>query len=326
VLDKRQFCSSFIVFVSFFAFLFATPILAQNVQVKALVNPSQIHIGDRFQYHLEVKAPESLAVDLPELVGNLGSFEVKDMKVAQGKPENGFKTHTWDLTLSTFVGGDFILPPQVVVAYKNQDSLLTRTEPVNVRVLGRLNDKDEDILDVEPPVSDPHIPWWVWALGGMVVAVGLFFGIRILIRSLRKPAPTPALPPYEEAVLALSELRKRGLLAQGNQAEHFFEAGQVLRRFVHRQFNADVLDATTAELAERLDTLSAIPDNLRKEWLQYYRETDLVKFAKANLEESACQRLETFADEFLFQNRPLSWEKDDKNVKGEKDEKKEGVA
>ena len=53
---------------------------AFNLSVKSSTTASQIFVGDRFDYEIDVNAPESVYVDLPSFVGNLGSFEVKDMQ------------------------------------------------------------------------------------------------------------------------------------------------------------------------------------------------------------------------------------------------------
>ena len=277
---------------------------AQDVQVKATVNPAQIQIGDRFQYQITVTAPESVAVDLPGLVGNLGSFEVKDMKVTESSAQ-GKKTRQWNLTLSTFIGGDFMLPPQIIEAWKGTDTLRTHTEPVPVRVTGRVSDKDEDILDIEQPVKDPNIPWWVWLIVAVVAAPILFFLIRFLVRKFRKPALPPPLPPYEEATLAMVELRSKKWLEGGMQAEYYFAQGQILRRYLHRQYHVDVLDATTAELRERVLGISEIKEDLRDLWLDYCEQTDLVKFAKMRLTDEECRKHDAFADRFLLDLRPV---------------------
>lgn len=290
--------------VPFLSLVFATSVFAQDLQIKASVNPSQIQIGDRFQYQISVSSPESLAVDLPGLVGNLGSFEVKDMKVSETS-EAGKKIRHWNLTLSTFIGGDFMLPPQIVEAYYGTDTLRTHTEPVPVRVTGRVSDKDEDILDIEQPVPDPNLPWWIWLIAGVVAVPLLFFLIRYLIRKFKKAAAPPALPPYEEATIAMVELRARKWLEGGMQAEYFFAQGQILRRYLHRQYKADVLDATTQELRDRVQSVSEVGEELRALWLSYCQETDLVKFAKMQLVEDDCRRLDAFADRFLLDLRPV---------------------
>lgn len=291
--------------IAFFSLLCAVSLFAQDLQVKASVNPSQIQIGDRFQYQIEVTAPESLMVDLPGLVGNLGSFEVKDLKVSETESTGGNKIRRWELTLSTFIGGDFLLPPQGIDAWKGTDTVRTHTEPVPVRVTGRIGAEDEDILDIEAPVLDTSWPWWIWLIAGLVLAPLLFFAGRFLLRRLRKPALPPPLPPYEEAAIALAELRARHRMDDGLQAEFFFAQGQILRRYLHRQYRVDVLDATTTELRERIPGIHEIREELREQWLDYCQETDLVKFAKLTLADEDYRRLDTFADHFLQELRPV---------------------
>lgn len=281
---------------------------AQELQFRTSVNPSEIRIGDRFQYHLEVESPESLQVDLPELVGNLGSFEVKDLLSGEKKLGQGKVLYTWDLTLSTFIGGDFVIPPQTVIAIAGKDTLRTQTEPVRVRVLGRVSEADEDILDLEDPISDPHWAWWVWALIAVGATVILALIGRLFWKKLRRPAAPPPLAPYEEALSSLSALRARKLLESGEQAAHFYELGQLMRRFLHREYHADLLDATTHEMEERLNGISALPAELRHRWLDFCRESDMVKFAQQSLEQERAHMWDSFIDELLQTLKPQPME------------------
>ena len=96
----------------------ATSALAFDVSVKANVDNAQVFVGDMFNYEIQVVAPENAIVDLPSFVGNLGSFEVKEMKnekVTEGMPK-GTAKFTWLATLNTFVSGDFLIAPQQVSA------------------------------------------------------------------------------------------------------------------------------------------------------------------------------------------------------------------
>ena len=69
-----------------FKFFFSLAVLlvvsahAFDLTVKANVDNAQVFIGDKFNYEIQVTAPENAIVDLPSFVGNLGSFEVKEMK------------------------------------------------------------------------------------------------------------------------------------------------------------------------------------------------------------------------------------------------------
>ena len=105
----------------------ATSALAFDVSVKANVDNAQVFVGDMFNYEIQVVAPENAIVDLPSFVGNLGSFEVKEMKnekVTEGMPK-GTAKFVWNATLNTFVSGDFLIAPQQVSAVVGSDTVKT---------------------------------------------------------------------------------------------------------------------------------------------------------------------------------------------------------
>jgi hypothetical protein len=70
------------------------------------------------------------------------------------------------------------------------------------------------------------------------------------------------LPPYEEAVLALKELRERHLLEQEDQAEFFTALGWITRRYIERRFEVDILDATLTELRRRMAHVKGLPSSV----------------------------------------------------------------
>ena len=112
---------------------------AFDLSVKANVDNAQVFIGDKFNYEIQVTAPENAIVDLPSFVGNLGSFEVKEMKnekITEGMPK-GTAKFTWLATLNTFVSGDFLIAPQEVNAVVGTDTVKTHTDPVAVKVSNR---------------------------------------------------------------------------------------------------------------------------------------------------------------------------------------------
>ena len=116
--------SNRLAFIAALTVFFATSAFAFDVSVKANVDNAQVFVGDMFNYEIQVVAPESAIVDLPSFVGNLGSFEVKEMKnekLTDGMPK-GMAKFVWLATLNTFVSGDFMIAPQQVSAIVGSDS------------------------------------------------------------------------------------------------------------------------------------------------------------------------------------------------------------
>ena len=292
---------------SAFALLALTaPALAFDVGVKANVDNAQVFVGDMFNYEISVTAPESASVELPSFVGNLGSFEVKEMKnekLTDGMPK-GTARFVWLATLNTFVSGDFMIAPQEVLAVIGKDTVKTRTDPVAVKVATRTTGEETDILEVEDPMSDPRLPQWLYIVFAVLGCALLVFLGWFLHKKFRKQGEAPRLPPYEEAVLALKDLRGRNYLAEGNQGDYFMSLGFIARRYVERRFGVDILDATVAELKQRMAHVAGLPQAYKESMVNLAVETEPVKFAKMKLEGERCKFWDEWAARLLEDTKP----------------------
>lgn len=302
-----------------FASAFAVQALAFDMSVKANVDNAQVFVGDMFNYEIAVTAPENAIVDLPSFVGNLGSFEVKEMKnekVTEGMPK-GTAKFTWLATLNTFVSGDFLIAPQEVNAIVGTDTVKTHTDPVAVKVSTRTTGEETDILDVEEPLSDPRLPTWLYIVFAVIgVALLVFLG-WFLHKKFAKQGAAPRLPPYEEAVLALKELRNKNYLAEGNQGDYFMALGFIARRYIERRFEVDILDATVAELKQRMSHVAGLPQAYKESVVTLAVETEPVKFAKMKLEGERCRFWDEWADRLLEDTKPTPEEEAAKASKKE---------
>ncbi len=302
-------------FSAFFAVIFAVvcaaPALAFDVSVKASVDNAQVFVGDMFNYEIQVTAPENAIVDLPSFVGNLGSFEVKEMKnekVTEGMPKGSAK-FVWQATLNTFVSGDFLIAPQQVQAAIGSDTVKVNTDPVAVKVSMRTTGEETDILEAEDPLDDPRLPQWFFVLLIVVgVALLVFLG-WFLHKKFAKAGAAPQLPPYEEAVLALKELRAKNYLAEGNQGDYFMALGFIARRYVERRFEVDILDATVAELKQRMSHVAGLPQAYKESVVTLAVESEPVKFAKMKLDGERCRFWDEWADRLLEDTKPTPEEK-----------------
>ena len=297
--------------VSLFALLSISMVHAFDINVKANVDNAQIFVGDMFNYEIEVTAPENAIVDLPSFVGNLGSFEVKEMKnerITEGMPK-GTAKFTWQATLNTFVSGDFMIAPQQILAVAGSDTVRTNTDPVAVKVSMRTTGEEEDILEVEDPLADPRMPQWLYVFFGILGAALLVFIGWLLHKKFRKAGEIPQLPPYEEAVLAMKELRNKNYLAMGDQASYFMGVGFISRRYIERRFNVDILDATVTQLKQRMSQVTGLPQAYKESVVTLAQETEPVKFAKMKLDGERCKFWDEWADRLLEDTKPTPEEK-----------------
>lgn len=292
-------------------FAMASGAFAFNVSVKSKTTASQVFVGDRFDYEICVTAPESAFVDLPSFVGNLGSFEVKDMQHEEVpvKALKGQKQWIWRATLNTFVSGDFLIAPQEVRSVLGKDTVEVRTDPVAVKIVPRTDGTEEDILEAEDPLNDPRLPTWLNVLLGILVAVALVALGWFLHRKFRKERMEKKLPPYEEAVLALKELQEKQLLALGNQAEFYATLSFIVRRYLQRRFLGEspaegILDATLSQLKVRSAQLGSLSEADRNALVEFEQETYPVKFAKMKIGDDRGLFWEDWAAKLLEATKP----------------------
>lgn len=294
-------------FLTLFSVLaFCASAFSFDVSVKANVDNAQVFIGDMFNYEITVTAPENAIVDLPSFVGNLGSFEVKEMKnerITEGMPK-GTAKFTWLATLNTFVSGDFMIAPQQIMAVAGGDTVKVNTDPVAVKVSPRTTGEETDILDVEAPMADPRLPQWLYILLAVLGAAILVFAGWFLHKKFRKAGEAPRLPPYEEAVLALKELRDKNYLAMGDQGSYFMGVGFIARRYIERRFEVDILDATVAELKQRMAHVAGLPQAYKESVVTLAVETEPVKFAKMKLAGERCKFWDEWVDRLLEDTKP----------------------
>lgn len=264
-----------------------------------------VMLGDRFVLNVDVILPQEAQVELPGWPSVLAPLDVVDWRAAESSEgvDKGWKKKTWTATVRSFEAGPQTLGPVAVEGVLASDTMRLDVSPVTVVVQARLADSILEIMDVMPPMADPHWPLWVWVVLGVLLLVLL---VWLLYKKRKKALATeqPALPPYEEAMQALQALRARALLESGEQAEYFAELGLIVRRYLQRRFVVEVLDATSNELKQRLAHVKGLPQAYRESTLRFAAETDLVKFARADMEMDKAVKWEEWAARLLEDTKP----------------------
>ena len=305
------------------------PALPANLDISSQVDRSEISIGDRIQYEIKVVYPAEGRVELPSVLGNLGSFEVKDFETSEPKLAGKLKIQTWRFVLSTFTVGTYMIPPQTVAylppgavlptaadpaaepdtnaaaAPGGPQPLIFYTQPIEIKVVRTSPETVQDIADIAPLAVVPSAtPWLAIALGGALL-LGLlgWFLLRRKSKVAEARAEKPQLPPFEEAMERLATLNPGALIRANRARELCFDLSEVLRRYISRRFDVDALESTTTEflaLVPKLPITAA-----QRQWIGRFCEaTDIVKFAGMPILESEAADLVSGLQDFLRQTRP----------------------
>ncbi|MDR0844387.1 MAG: hypothetical protein LBN71_04140 [Tannerella sp.] len=273
-------------------FLLPALLLGSKVHAQTLIDVStevpDILIGEQTVLHLTVTADMGKVVYWGISPEALMPVEI----VAASKPDttvvNGNRiVIKQDFIVTSFSDVDTLclLPPFGVIdqsdtIYSNQIALKITTVPVNV-------DAPEEFYDIK----EIWKPLFVLAdyyplIFGILLTLFLICVVGYIIQHLRNRKALiplrkeePKLPPYEEAIKRLDEIKLQKLWQQGRNKDFYTQLTDVLRQYIVRRYNVNAMEMTSYEILEiiqRDKEAKSVYDILK----QVLHLADFVKFAK----------------------------------------------
>lgn len=262
------------------------------VSIGSQVDKSRITIGDVITYTVAITHDENVAVFLPGQAANLGGFEIRDYGEHKPRKVNGQIVLQVDYQISTFMTGEFDIPPLPVGYQLPGDSTrqVLESEPIHIVVESVKPSEEGDIIDIKPPESIP-ISWWYYGrwialgLGVLMVALAAFWIYR------RKKAgepilgsKTPPRPPHEIALEALNRLAQSCLLDQGEIKQYYTELADIMRHYCEGRYYIQAMEMTTDDILRDLVRAGIEIEN-KTAFETVFVQSDMVKFAKATPEQ-----------------------------------------
>jgi hypothetical protein len=263
-----------------------------GIEIETSVDRAEIYVGDLITYTVAIVHDTTVELIPPPLGANLGAFEVKDYQPdLRTRLDDGRIRSETRFTVSTFTTGEYVIPP-LPVTFKLADGsmkvMLAEGIPITVRSL--LGDEKGDTADIKPlkaQVShevfeegvDPLILWPTIA-GVLLIGSGLFWWWW---RRRKREEPEDTRPPWEIAFFELALLQERDLPGTAEYKQYYVELTEIVRAFLGRIYENDVLEMTTTEFA-----VAFRDEELPGEWfdrlIDFFKHADLVKFAKLSPE------------------------------------------
>jgi hypothetical protein len=252
-----------------------------QVEVKTHLLPESAHkkltVGDPFELVVTLIYPQSGKISEP-IPESLPPFAVLGLsnKVVQQK---GTATSDYRIKLAAFAAGDLKLPVfKFVYQGVNAPAETLKSEPVPVTIASVLPKDMKDINDVKKMYEFPNYLPLVLLLIFLAALAAAYLGYRLYYKLRKDRALTlPALPPWEEALLALEKLNALNLVAQGFVKRYYYALSEILKRYIERRFAFNAVEQTTTEIMNHMK-LYKIPR--RDDFGKFFNRADMVKYAK----------------------------------------------
>lgn len=272
------------------AFLYCGKVEAQQRPlIDVAIDSAAILIGEQTVLHLTVTADQDRPVQV--VIPNdtlMAGVEVLNLsKPDSTMIENNRMVIKQDVLITSFDSSLYLLPPLKVIdgvdtIYSNQVALKVSTLPVNV-------ENPEEFFDIKqvwkPPfVLADYYPIIIGILLVLLLAV-LAWYVWKRMRERKSLIPfkkeEPKLPPHEQAIKELDEIKQQKLWQQGQSKEYYTLITETLRRYIVGRFGINAMEMTSGEILELIKQTTeaqSVYDNLQ----QILSLADFVKFAKMN--------------------------------------------
>ncbi len=262
-------------------------------RVETHATPEKVQLGEPFTYELVFTHPQDQRYELltPKEPGDFELLEQQRRRDDVG----GEAVTTFRLRMALFELGPHTLPPLAFEVATPQGAARFVAEGPTVEGLSSLSEdaegQDASLRPLKATVDVPIRSWrLLWGLLGGLAAVALGIALWRWWRRPRPamPAPAPPLLPLDVRTRkALDALQAEGLAAQGRHKEFYVRLTDIVRGYLAERYHVEARECTTAELLATLrrSRAAGLPAEALRVFLD---EADLVKFAKMQVDATAC--------------------------------------
>lgn len=286
-----------------------------EVKVEALVDKSQVTVGEKVTYTVRVDAQNNWQVEFPGYIDNLGGFVVRDFGRADPKKsgKNRYRREVW-YTLDTYTTGSYVIPPLILLAKgpgEEEVKLKTPQIFVEVKTVVKERETPEDIRDIKLPLGlKADYRKFIYIALTALFCLFMLLGLHWWIKKHRKETLPPPRPAHLIALEELERIQAKKLIEKKMIKIYYYLVSMCLRHYLENRFNLKAPEQTTEEFLEAIvenNTLDSKYKGLLKDFLTH---CDLVKFAKYTPQADEISNIYTAAKEFVEQTKESVREED----------------
>jgi len=291
----KKYSPIIILILSFSGILFLLSggcLYAQEVEVEARIDSTNILIGDQANLSLIINQPDSINILFPEFADTITeSIEIINHTTSDTlRLEDKRIEITRKYKVTCFDSGYHYIPPFVFQYNKDSITANWATQPLFLHVLRvdiAPSDSSEVIFDIKLPDKMPItlseiFPWVIGAvLTGLLVFIVVYY-----IKKRKKKEPLfkikkPEEPPHVIAIRELDKLKEKKVWQKGKIKLYHSELTFIIRKYIERRYQTPAMEQTSNEIIEAL-VKNGFNNNTQLGQLKMLLfSADMVKFAKA---------------------------------------------
>lgn len=274
-----------------------------EISVRAFVDKSNITIGEKIKYTLEVDSNKSIDIEFPFVDSNLGGFAIRDFGEDNKRRIGGkrIRQRRWYI-LDSYTAGSYVIPPQEIKAtLPNGNVRSLKSSQVFVEVQSVMeNSSEQGLRDIKSVVA--IFSNNLFFLYILAITLLLLTAVSFWIYYRRKNAVVKKVPPLPAHEVALAELKRievMNLIKKNRIKEYYYLVSNCLRKYLERRFFLKAPEQTTEEFLEFATNSNSLPQEYISLLKKYLSHCDLVKYAKLEPGEQRSKELIDTTRQFI---------------------------
>lgn len=264
-----------------------------DAEVYWRADTTRVSLGQPVQLELVMVYASGLKPDEPELASLLAPASYRPGQ--RIGPQSEGKTTRLSLAgqVRYFELGSQSIPALDIAFVKaGGDTVLASARPLDIEVVSVLEEGDEQLRDIKPPVAlVGGIPLWMAVVAGVLVLALIGLLIWYLVRRYRRTGePVEAAPEPIDHAAEFARIAAMGLLERGEYKTYYSLLADNLRRYMEGALVAEAMEKTTKEIEAALRQQGLANDLIRRA-AGYLSTADLVKFARFHPELDSARRM-----------------------------------
>mgnify|MGYP000006007409 FL=1 len=261
---------------------------AQQVNISASADRSEMKIGEQVCYKITIETDSTAQVIFPDTYQFTPFEVVNEIPIDTFREREKFRLIK-EYRLTQFDSGHYTLPPLRIDVNKRAyqtDSLRFVVQDVAIDTLKQPLYEIKPAIEVKKVEKKGYLVYW---LLGIIALVAIFFAVYwffIKKKPKEQKDEIALLPPFDRALLKLKNLQNSRYLIESNHKEYYSVLTDIIRKYLEEEIHISATESTTDELLTKLQVfLDAGKLHLSLDVVNQLRnvlqKADLVKFAKS---------------------------------------------
>jgi hypothetical protein len=267
-----------------------------------------IALGDKVHAKFWVSIPSDKQVvwNVPELPEQFTFLDWGELDTLENNAKGLIITQSF--YLGCYKDGKYTINPISLLVMDGSGTIDTLfSESISGEIISPEVNLESPFRDIESVITpqwtwEELLPYVLWVVLLVLLLLSVYLTYRFLKNKLSRSSSSvqqqAVIPPHQIALMALKKLNGSSVKLETDKKPFYTELSSIIRKYLEDRFGIEAEELATSEILRQYSNLS-IDDDSNTLLKGLLKSADLVKFAKANPDQSSCDNAIATAIQFV---------------------------